>query len=102
MRCTNPAPFADKAPAPSTHSTPSNTTELPAASDARFVDPETDAELQISVADVRSEYRAAVADALAEWERSLRPHGIDYEVIDTSLPLSRGLRAYLRKRERLG
>ena len=76
--------------------------ELPAASDARFVDPETDAELQISVADVRAEYRAAVADALSEWERTLRPHGIDYEVIDTSLPLSRGLRAYLRKRERLG
>lgn len=76
--------------------------ELPATADARFVDPETDAELQVSVADVRSEYRAAVTDALAEWERSLRPHGIDYEVVDTGRPLSLALRAYLRKRERLG
>lgn len=76
--------------------------ELPAAADARFVDPETDAELQVSVADVRAEYRAAVADALDEWERSLRPHGIDYEVVDTGRPLSLALRAYLRKRERLG
>lgn len=76
--------------------------ELPAAADARFVDPETEAELLVSVADVRSEYRDAVAGALDEWERSLRPHGIDYEVVDTSRPLSLALRAYLRKRERLG
>lgn len=76
--------------------------ELPAAADAKFVDPETNAELQVSVADVRSEYREAVDDALAEWERSLRPHGIDYELVDTSRPLSLALRAYLRKRERLG
>ena len=76
--------------------------ELPAAADARFVDPETDAEMLVSVADVRAEYRRAVADALTEWERNLRPHGIDYEVVDTGRPLSLALRAYLRKRERLG
>lgn len=76
--------------------------ELPAASDARFVDPETGEELLVSVADVRAEYRKAVAGALEGWERSLRPHGIDYEVVDTSRPLSRALRSYLRKRERLG
>jgi uncharacterized protein (DUF58 family) len=76
--------------------------ELPAASEARFYDPETGEELLVSVADIRSEYREAVAAALAEWERELRPHGIDYEVIDTSRPLALALRAYLRKREGLG
>lgn len=76
--------------------------ELPAASEARFFDPETDRELLVSVADIRSEYREAVREALDEWRRDLRPHGIDYEVIDTDAPMSRALRAYLRKRERLG
>ena len=76
--------------------------ELPAASEARFFDPETDEELLVSVPDIRSEYREAVKGALQEWLRDLRPHGIDYEVIDTDRSLSLGLRAYLRKRERLG
>jgi uncharacterized protein (DUF58 family) len=76
--------------------------ELPATAEARFVDPETDEELQVSVADVRSEYRAAVERALSEWQRTLKPHGIDYVVVDTDQPLSLALRAYLRKRERLG
>jgi len=76
--------------------------ELPPASEAKFFDPETDDELLVSVADIRAEYREAVNDALGEWHRDLRPHGIDYEVIDTDRPLSLALRAYLRKRERLG
>ncbi len=76
--------------------------ELPPASEARFYDPETNDELLVSVADIRAEYRQAVTDALAEWQRKLRPHGIDYQVIDTDQPLSLALRAYLRKRERLG
>ncbi|HUF77032.1 MAG TPA: DUF58 domain-containing protein [Longimicrobiales bacterium] len=76
--------------------------ELPAASEMRFFDPETDAELLVSVPDIRSEYREAVRSALLEWQRDLRPHGIDYEVIDTDRSLSLALRAYLRKRERLG
>lgn len=76
--------------------------ELPPASEARFVDPETGRELAVSVPAVRAEYRRAVADALAEWERSLRPQGIDYQVVETHRPLSLALRAYLRKRERLG
>jgi uncharacterized protein (DUF58 family) len=76
--------------------------ELPAAADARFVDPETGSELQVSVADVRSEYRDAVTRALDEWQRALKPHGIEYVVVDTDRPLSLALRAYLRKRERLG
>lgn len=76
--------------------------ELPAASEARFFDPETGDELLVSVADIRSEYREAVQAALAEWERALRPQGIDYAVVDTDRPLSLALRAYLRKRQRLG
>ena len=76
--------------------------ELPPASEARFFDPETNDELLVSVADIRAEYREAVNDALGEWYRDLRPHGIDYEVIDTDRPLSLALRAYMRKRERLG
>lgn len=76
--------------------------ELPAASEARFFDPETGEELLVSVADIRSEYRDAVTEALAEWNRELRPQGIDYVVAGTDEPLSRALRAYLHKRERLG
>jgi uncharacterized protein (DUF58 family) len=76
--------------------------ELPAASEARFYDPETDDELLVSVADIRAEYREAVHDALDEWRRALRPHGIDYEVVDTGGAMSLALRSYLRKRERLG
>ena len=76
--------------------------ELPAASEARFFDPETDDELLVSVADIRAEYRAAVREALEEWQRDLRPHGIDYEVVDTDSSMSMALKAYLRKRERLG
>jgi uncharacterized protein (DUF58 family) len=76
--------------------------ELPAASEARFFDPETKEELLVSVADIRAEYREAVQDALDEWRRDLRPHGIDYEVVDTDGTMSLALRAYLRKRERLG
>ena len=76
--------------------------DLPAAAEARFFDPETAEELQVSVADLREEYRAAVREALEEWERSLKPHGIDYQVVGTEQPLSIALRAYLHKRERLG
>ncbi len=76
--------------------------ELPQASEARFFDPETDEELLVSVADIRSAYREAVRDAIGEWQRDLKAHGIDYEVVDTDRPLALALRAYLRKRERLG
>jgi len=76
--------------------------ELPAAADARFFDPETDEEIQVSVADLREEYRQAVDRALTEWERSLKPFGIEYVVADTDRPFSRAIRAYMHKRERLG
>jgi uncharacterized protein (DUF58 family) len=76
--------------------------ELPPESEVRFFDPESGRELLVSVADVRSQYRDAVDAALLEWRRELRPLGIDYEVVDTDRPLGAALRAYLRKRARLG
>ncbi len=76
--------------------------ELPAAAEVRFFDPESDAELRVNAADVREDYRLAVTEAISEWERTLVPEGIGYHVLDTDQPLSLGLRAYLRKRERLG
>ena len=76
--------------------------ELPPSADARFFDPETQEELLVNAADIRTEYRQAVHDAIREWERSLRTQGVDYHVVDTDQPLTMALRAYLRKRERLG
>jgi uncharacterized protein (DUF58 family) len=76
--------------------------ELPPVGDARFLDPETGEEVPVNVADLRTEYRQAVERALAEWRQALAPHGMDYALIETDQPLVHALRAYLRKRERLG
>ena len=76
--------------------------ELPAAAEARVVDPESGEEVLVSVADIRSEYREAVAAAEREWRSSLRSQGMDYHVVATDEPLGQALRAYLSKRERLG
>jgi len=76
--------------------------ELPGLGEARFVDPETDEELPVSVPDLRREYREAVAAAVAEWRLVLGPQGIDYVQLDTDQALAPALHAYLRKRERLG
>jgi uncharacterized protein (DUF58 family) len=76
--------------------------ELPGVGDARFVDPETNEELPVSVADLRAEYREAVRQALDEWHRTLTPLGADYVLVPTDQPMVHALRAYLHKRERLG
>jgi len=76
--------------------------DLPPGADMRFFDPESEQELRINAADVREDYREAVVEAIGEWERALMPDGIDYHVLDTDQPLSLALRAYFRKRERLG
>jgi len=76
--------------------------ELPAAAEARFIDPETGEDVLVSVADLRAEYREAVAAALREWRRGLRSQRMDYHVVQTDEPLGLALRAYLSKRERLG
>jgi uncharacterized protein (DUF58 family) len=76
--------------------------ELPAVGDVRFFDPETDDELPVSAADMRREYGEAVEHAIAEWQKELLPHGIDYVLVPTDEPLAQALRAYLHKREKLG
>jgi hypothetical protein len=43
-----------------------------------------------------------VTAALREWRDVLVPQGIDYVVVETDEPMALALRAYLRKRERLG
>ncbi len=76
--------------------------DLPSGGDVRFFDPETGDEMGVNVPDVRSEYRSAVNEAVAEWRGALRPHGIEYGVIGTEQPLASALRRYLQKRQRLG
>ncbi len=69
--------------------------DLAGAGDVRFRDPETGEDLRVDVAEVRSKYREAVAGALEEWRRSLRPAGIRYHLVDTSQPLGSVLRTAL-------
>jgi uncharacterized protein (DUF58 family) len=76
--------------------------ELTGTGDARFRDPESGDDLVVDVSDVRREYREAVTRAIDEWKAHLRPSAIEYEVLDTSGPLGPALRAFLRKRERMG
>jgi len=75
--------------------------DLPTAGETRFIDPETDESLQVSVADMRSEYREAVDTAISDWKRKLSSRGISYATIDTGEPLSRALRLFFWKRARL-
>jgi len=75
--------------------------ELPAVGDAVFFDPETDDETPARSADLRGEYRAAVASAIEEWKRELGKQGIDYHVVTTDQPLGLALGEYLHTRARL-
>lgn len=75
--------------------------DLPTTGETRFIDPETGESLQVSVADMRKEYRDAVDDAVAEWTTKLASQGIAYSTIGTDEALSRALRLFLWKRERL-
>lgn len=75
---------------------------LSGTGDARFQDPETGEELLVDVSEVREDYQDAVKAALEEWRKALQPLGIEYVLVDTSAPLVSVLRAFLRKRERLG
>ena len=75
--------------------------DLPTTGETRFVDPETGDSLQVSVADMRRQYRDAVENAVADWTTTLTSRGIAYSTIGTDEPLSRALRFYLWKRQRL-
>jgi uncharacterized protein (DUF58 family) len=76
--------------------------ELDGSGEVRFRDPETGDELRVDVPELRQDYREAVDRAVEAWRRALGPHGIEYHLVDTSLPLSRVLRTALDKRTRLG
>jgi uncharacterized protein (DUF58 family) len=75
--------------------------ELPAVSDARFVDPETGEEILASPAELREEYRRAVAGAVADWQSTLAAEGMDYLLVETDRPMALALRHYLRRRTML-
>jgi uncharacterized protein (DUF58 family) len=75
--------------------------ELPAVSDARFVDPETGEELPASAAELRDEYRRAVEGAVAEWNSALSAEGMDYLLVETDRPMALALRHYMRRRSKL-
>ncbi|NIR45212.1 MAG: DUF58 domain-containing protein [Gemmatimonadetes bacterium] len=76
--------------------------ELPGVGDALFVDPETGDELPASSAELRTDYREAVASAIDKWRRACGARGMDYHPITTDQPLGLCLGEYLHARARLG
>ncbi|HEU4563421.1 MAG TPA: hypothetical protein VFS05_02185, partial [Gemmatimonadaceae bacterium] len=75
--------------------------ELPFASDAVFVDPESGDEVPAAVADVRTAYRATVAEALEEWRSTLAAVGAAHEVVATDAPFGVPLRRAFAARQRI-
>jgi hypothetical protein len=75
--------------------------ELPFATDAIFVDPESGSEVTATVADVRAAYRATVQAAIAEWRAALSAVGASYEVVMTNEPFGIPLRRAFAIRQRL-
>ncbi len=75
--------------------------ELPFASDALFVDPETGEEVPATVADVRAAYRVTVIEALDEWRRALAAVGATHEIVPTDVPFGVPLRRAFAARQRL-
>jgi uncharacterized protein (DUF58 family) len=75
--------------------------ELPDAGDAVFVDPETEASVPVTVADVRAAYRDTVTSAIAEWREELAAAGAVYEIVSTDQPFGIPLRRAFQARQRL-
>jgi uncharacterized protein (DUF58 family) len=72
--------------------------QFPFEKAARFRDMETQDEV-VAVPDaVRNDYLHAVADLIDRYKRELRMAGIDYTLLDTSVPLETGLMSYLLRR----
>jgi uncharacterized protein (DUF58 family) len=67
---------------------------------ARFRDVETRDEVVAEPAAVREQYLKAITDLQERYRRDLRLAGIDYVMLDTSLPLETALMAYLLARRR--
>lgn len=75
--------------------------ELPGTGDAIFVDPETGDEVEARSAELRVEYREAVASALDKWRRVCGMQGIDYYTLATDQPLGLSLSHFIHTRARL-
>lgn len=76
--------------------------ELPAAGDAVYLDPESGDEITVRSAEIRAEYREAVAAAIDGWRRGCGAQAIDYHAITTDQPLALCLGEFLYTRSRLG
>jgi uncharacterized protein (DUF58 family) len=66
-----------------------------------FVDPETGAELEATVGDVRAAYRETVLHAMDEWRSMLAGAGASYEPIFTDSPFAIPVRRAFLSRRRL-
>ena len=75
--------------------------DLPGTGDAIFVDPETGDEVEARSAELRNEYREAVASAIEKWHRACGMNGIDYFQIATDQPLGLTLSRFIHTRSRL-
>jgi uncharacterized protein (DUF58 family) len=71
-------------------------------SDATFRDMETGEQLVSQPFQVKQAYASAMTDFTENLKRSCREHGIDYVLLDTSIPYDVALIEYLNKRRRLG
>ncbi|MGE0040229.1 MAG: DUF58 domain-containing protein [Vicinamibacterales bacterium] len=67
---------------------------------ARFRDPETADEVLAIPVQVREDYLKAVGDLVEFYRRELGAAGIDYTLLDTSMPLESGLMPYLAARRK--
>jgi uncharacterized protein (DUF58 family) len=74
--------------------------QFPFEQAARFRDVETHEEVVAVPGAVREEYLKAISDLQERYRRDLRLAGIDYVMLDTSLPLETALMAYLLTRRR--
>lgn len=73
---------------------------FPFTSAARFRDMETQDEVLAVPDAVRDQYRQAMTELNQRYQRELRAAGIDYTLLETSVPLEHGLMAYLFTRRR--
>jgi uncharacterized protein (DUF58 family) len=74
--------------------------ELPQATEAIFVDPESGDEVPATVSDVRAAYRATVLEAIEEWRAALTSVGASYELVGTDTPFGVPLRRAFALRQR--
>lgn len=74
--------------------------QFPFEQPARFRDTETMREVMAVPGAVRDQYMAAIEALIARYKRELQLAGIDYVLLDTSMPLEAALMPYLLTRRR--